>query len=380
MPPKLIPKSPYGISIWESIFINKFLHCQPTHRFLTDLSHLGFPISQGTVTGGLQRLKPLFEPVYEALQQQQVMEEFLFHNDETRWKVFEHVEGKASNLWWLWVSRSESVIFFQIAQSRGASVPVEYFEPAKERQVKIIIICDRYSAYKSLAKQLPFITLAFCWAHVRRDFLNAAQKHPDIEDWAMDWVKKIGELYHINNRRCREFDAKLPLQWQSPAFKKDHAMLIEKLDEMVQGRDAFLEENDPDDPDLNLLSKVKAKVLLSLKNHWEGLMLFVDHPKVTMDNNKGENAIRNPVTGRKAFYGSGSEWSSMLAAMMFSIFQTLGLWGVNPRHWLRAFLTACAQNNGQVPDDLSPFLPWQMDDDRLNLLSKPPPLSPPDTS
>jgi len=38
-------------------------------------------------------------------------------------------------------------------------------------------------------------------------------------------------------------------------------------------------------------------VLQSLLEHWSGLTLFVEHPEVPMDNNRGENSIRNPVTG-----------------------------------------------------------------------------------
>ncbi|MBW2738119.1 MAG: hypothetical protein JRE64_04565 [Deltaproteobacteria bacterium] len=35
-----------------------------------------------------------------------------------------------------------------------------------------------------MAKQLDFIILAFCRAHVRRDFLDAACKYSDLEEWA----------------------------------------------------------------------------------------------------------------------------------------------------------------------------------------------------
>jgi len=113
------------------------------------------------------------------------------------------------------------------------------------------------------------------------------------------------------------------------------------------------------------------EILESLKNHWDGLSVFVDHPEVPMDNNKGENAIRNPVTGRKNFYGSGSLWSSQLAAMMFSIFKTMVLWKINCHHWLNSYLTACAVNHGKPPEDLSDFLPWYMDEARRNQLLKP---------
>ena len=74
--------------------------------------------------------------------------------------------------------------------------------------------------------------------------------------------------------------------------------------------------------------------------------------------------------------------------MLFSILQTIVLWGLNPRHWLQDFLTACAENGGQPLTDLTPFLPWTMDEARHIQLKQPlkltfpaPPVdAPPDTS
>ena len=133
-------------------------------------------------------------------------------------------------------------------------------------QQNIIVICDRYSAYKSLARQLSFITLAFCWAHVRRDFLDAARKYPELEEWALEWVEKIGELYHINNKRLKEFDQKLPvLPWQSTVFQKEHAKLVTTIDIMAEERDSSIVKYDPNDDDSTLLTEVKFKILSSLK-------------------------------------------------------------------------------------------------------------------
>jgi len=369
MPPRVIPKSPYGISIWEAVLLNKFHYCQPTNRLVNQYAELGLPISPGSIAGGLKILKNLFQPVYDALYSRQMTED-RFHNDESGWKVFESIVGKIGNRWWLWISRSASVVFFQIAPGRGADVPVEHFKNIQHQ--KIIVVCDRYSAYKSLTKQLDFIILAFCWAHVRRDFLDAGKKYPELEKWALSWVEKIGDLYHINNLRCKEFDQKLPLQWQSSLFKEQHSKLVEKMAAIAKERDVFIEAHNPDDPDSDLLSNVKFKILTSLQNHWEGLSVFVDHPEVPMDNNNGERPIRNPVTGRKNFYGSGSLWSSQLAAIMFSIFQTMALCRLNCNHWLRSYLTTCAENHGKAPDDLSSFLPWEMDEGRRHQLFRPP--------
>ncbi len=77
------------------------------------------------------------------------------------------------------------------------------------------------------------------------------------------------------------------------------------------------------------LARPAAKVLQSMKNHWSGLTVFVDHPCVPMENNVAERAARLPVVGRKNFYGSGSEWSGQLAATMYSVLMTVKLWGIN---------------------------------------------------
>ena len=85
--------------------------------------------------------------------------------------------------------------------------------------------------------------------------------------------------------------------------------------------------------------------------------------------------MRNPAMGRKNYYGSGSQWSGELAAMMFSLFQTVLLWKLNPHHWLHSYLSACAEHGGQAPPELAPFIPWQMNEERKHLLAKPMPMT-----
>ncbi|MCP4344323.1 MAG: transposase [Desulfobacterales bacterium] len=71
----------------------------PTNRLLNQYEELGLPISPGTIAGGLERLKELFQPVYNALFNHQMTEDRLY-NDESSWKVFESVDGKIGNRWW----------------------------------------------------------------------------------------------------------------------------------------------------------------------------------------------------------------------------------------------------------------------------------------
>jgi transposase len=360
--PRVIPKSPLGVSVWTMVLLDKYLYSRPTHRLCQELAHHGVPLSQGTITDGLQRLKVLFAPLMPVLYERQMTEK-LFHGDETRWEVFEEIDGKTGHRWYLWVMQSASVVYYQMAPGRGADVPKGHFSKLRKDLVEVVLVCDRYSAYKSLALECEELILAFCWAHVRRDFLKAVRSWPELEGWMCTWVVDIRELYHLNATRLEQWEAGWSLEHQSSAFAECHQALKAKLREMQERCATHLQE-----PALHL---AKQKVLSSLHNHWDGLTVFVDRPEVAMDNNTAERILRNPVVGRKNYYGSGSVWSAHFAAMMCSVLQTIVLWGLNPHHGLSAFLQACAESGGQSPADLSPFVPWQMSAERREMLSRP---------
>src|SRR5712692_5594215 len=364
--PRLIPKSPLGVSVWTRVLLDTYLYGRPTHRFCEELRHHGLPVAQGTLTDGLQKIAVLFEPVMTKLYERQ-MSEKRFHGDETRWEVFEEVEGKTGHRWYLWVMQSASVVFYRMAPGRGADVPTAHCAKLHKDLVDVVLVCDRYSAYTCFAKGHEGLILAYCWAHVRRDFLKAARSWPDLESWMFTWVEDIRELYRLNAARLEVWDETLRLDQHPSAFVERHRDLETQLSQMQARCEAHLQE-----PDLHL---VKQKVLSSLHTHWDGLTVFVGRPEVAMDNNSAERIRRNPVVGRKNYDGSGSVWSAHLAARMFSVLQTVLLWGLNPHHWLTAFLHACAEHGGKSPTDLSAFLPWQMAPERREELARPVPVT-----
>jgi transposase len=340
-PPRLIPKSPFGVSIWVNVLLDKYLFYRPTQRLLADWRSHGLDLSQGALTGGLQRLLPLFEPLYDALIERS-QQHTLWHADETRWLVFQSIEGKVGYRWYLWIFHGEEAVVFVLATGRSHSVPEEHFGPVEGG----ILVVDRYKAYSAIDKvKAGQIVLAFCWAHQRRDFIELARSWPTQQEWALDWVQRIGAFYHLNARR-------LELREDSEGFEQRDRDLRAAAEAMAARAEQELKE-----PELH---PARRKVLESLGEHWTGLTVFVEHPEVPMDNNTAERAERGPVVGRKNYYGSGSVWAGRLAAMLFSLFGTLERWQLNPRAWLTWYLEACAASGGQVPADLASFLPWNL--------------------
>lgn len=340
-PDKLLPKSRLGISIWVSVLLDKFASGRPTERLLEDWQTQGLNLAAGTVSAGLQRLTPLLQPLYEALVTQQ-RQEHHWHADATRWYVFVPVDGKVGHRWYLWVFQSATAVVFVLDPGRAHDVPEKHFGP----DARGILNVDRYSAYKALPLvKSGLIQLSFCWAHQRRDFVGVANDWPQRQDWALSWIEAIGELVHRNNLRLQ--------------VREDLAAFAARDQELRQAVEAFAQRwrSELAQPDLHPACQ---KVLTSLQGHWQGLLIFVDHPEVPMDNNAGERTIRDPVIGRKNFFGCGALWSVQLAAARYSLVATLRLWQINPRLWLTAYFEACAANGGQVPAQPESFLPWNL--------------------
>ena len=358
-PPKLIPKGHLGISIWVYVLVQKFVCFQPLHRVLRDLATHGLNLSSGTIIDGLRKLLPLFRPLYQALIDRHLACD-RWHADDTRWPVFERTPDKANYYWTLSVYGSSQVIVFILDPSRCHDVPENYFGDARG-----ILNVDRASNFKAMRQvKEGHILLAFCWAHVRRDFLMILVGwQTPLESWALGWLERIAELYDRN-------DARLVVRHDPAAFADADRVLRQQVDAIAQQRDDQLQQ-----PDLHPACR---KALTSMVNHWPGLTRFVEHPEVPMDNNASERCHRGPVVGRKNFYGSGAVWSGRLASMLFSLFQTLALWGLCPRRWLTDYLTACAQAGGQPPPNWLTFLPWRMSKEQYHAWADPtaPPANP----
>ena len=355
--PKLILKSLLGVSVWVEILLDKFASYRPTQRLLAQWRLLGLDLAAGTVTDGLQRLEPLLRPIMEALQKRNRQSHYK-QADETRWLVFVEQQGKVGFGWWLWVFNSEDTVVYILDDSRSHHVPEDHYPP----QAGGVLMVDRYSAYKAMLQvKNGTLILVFCWAHVRRDFVRVGKGWPELKSWALEWLRRIRDLYRWNRQRLAH-----------PADPAPQDGLRQAVAAMRQQLDTELA-----DPTLRMPAR---KVLTSLQEHWSGLTHFVDDPRIPMDNNLSERRLRGPALGRKNYYGSGALWSGCLAATLFSILATLKLGQINPRLWLNWYLQCCAEAGSRAPTDIEPFLPWSLSEEMRAKLRMGMPTQKPDSS
>jgi len=115
--------------------------------------------------------------------------------DETRWLVFVEKDGKQGHRWWLWVFNGEDTVVYVLDPARSHDVPREHFTAG----ISIVLMVDRFASYKAMAPvKAGLIVLAFCWAHVRRDFISVAKELSRLKPWGAAWLRQIRQAYRCN--------------------------------------------------------------------------------------------------------------------------------------------------------------------------------------
>ena len=80
-----------------------------------------------------------------------------------------------------------------------------------------------------------------------------------------------------------------------------------------------------------------------LKNY-DNFVRYIEHPDVPIDNNRAERVLRNPVVGRKTWYGTHSPRGAETAAILFSLVESCKLSKVNPRQYFKKLVEDLQQN------------------------------------
>ena len=206
---------------------------------------------------------------------------------------------------------------------------------------------DGYGAYQALGRAVPGVHLAHFWAHVRRKFLEGEDAYPELGEHA---VKQIGELFEI--------ERKVP-QLRPGADDDERDGILELRSRLRR------EKSKPIVNDLmmwalehrgRVLPKSKmGKAIDYMLKLWKGLTRFLHDPRIPVDNNAAERALRGVVVGRKNHYGSRSKRGTEVAALFYTLFETAKLSQIDPRAYVTQAATRAIQNPGAVtlPSDLT---------------------------
>jgi transposase len=234
-----------------------------------------------------------------------------------------------------WGGTDPPAVAYTYAPGRGAVHALKLLD-----RYRGIVQCDGYVAYKTIANGMrdEAITLAFCWAHLRRRFYDIAKSGP--APIASEALERIAALYAIEKTiRGRSADER-------------RAARQERSKPLVLALKAWLEQQ---------LARVSAKATIAediryALNHWDGLTRFLDDGRIELDTNIVERSIRPIVLNRKNALFAGHDQGAGNWACIASLVESCKLNGVDPQAYLTDVLIKLV--NLWPAGRLDELMPW----------------------
>src|SRR2546428_7765158 len=171
------------------VAVGKYLDHLPLERQVRIMRREGLTIDSQTLWDQLATVADLLGPTYQALGQY-VGHAPVVGADETWWRLMERPVAKR---WWVWTLSREDAVVYRILETRSQQAAREILAGYTG-----IVLADGYGAYDALARAGPGFTLAHCWAHVRRKFVEAEPHYPAP---CAEILELIGQLYGVE-RAC----------------------------------------------------------------------------------------------------------------------------------------------------------------------------------
>jgi transposase len=144
-----------------------------------------------------------------------------------------------------------------------------------------IVIADGYGAYDALARAGPRFTLAHCWAHVRRKFVEAEPHHPGP---CGEVLELIGQLYAVE-RACPRLDGDVRGDERAEALQARAVLRAEQSTAIVDAIQTWAQQQRP------LPESSVGKAISYMLGLWPGLTRFLNDPRIPLDNNATERGL-----------------------------------------------------------------------------------------
>jgi len=317
-------------------------HC-PLYRQAQILARQGIAIDRATLAFWTGYAAAEVKPVWRLMRDELLRSTKLFV-DETTAPVLDPGRGRTKKgyFWVLarddrpWCGRAPPAVVYSYAPGRGGN-----HAAALLRGYSGVLQTDGYAAYRSLADPKRAgepATLAFCWAHWRRQFFDLAKSPP--APIATEALKRIAELYEVETeiRGNSAEERRAVRQATTKPLVSALKIWLEKTLAQVAGGSSI------------------AQAIRYGLNHWDGLVRFLDDGRIEIDSNTVERSMRPIALNRKNALFAGSDEGAENWAMLASLIETCKLHSINPEAYLTDVLIKLVNN---WPNSrLAELTPW----------------------
>lgn len=333
LPERLLDRSLPAPGLLAHILVSKYCDHLPLYRqeqIYAQRHQVQLP--RQTLARWIELAADWLKPIYEQIRTG-VMAGGYVQVDETPIDYLEPGNGKTKQ-GYLWTgSRPKDDVFFHWETSR-ATACLDNVIPSTFTGT---LQCDGYAAYRAFASgRDPVITLAGCWAHVRRKFYDAVESSPRLAGWLLNQIQL---LYRIE-ARLREHRAGPVLR---AAVRSSESRPVVKRIECALIKLKASRRHLPQSP-------LGIAIDYTL-GQWPTLEVYLTDGRVEVDNNLVENAIRPTAIGKKNWLFIGDANAGQRSAIIYTLIECCRRRGIDPFAYLREVLTRLPNmTNRQIPE------------------------------
>src|ERR1019366_1944422 len=316
-PEMAIDKGMAGPGLLAYIATSKFADYLPLYRLEDIFQRQGFEISRATQSVWCGDMADLAETLYE-LMAERVRASHVVATDDTIMPMLS--KGKTANArMWVYVGDDGYPYnVFDFTLNRGRDGPKYFLKDYRQ-----VLLADAYGGYNGVVAGNE-ITRAGCWAHMRRNVIDAEKAAPEI---AREAVERVRALYVIE-RHSKDASAEERLKLR----QQQSAPLLAKLRERLL---IWKEQLLPKHP--------MAEAVNYALSQWTELNVFCSDGAVAIDNNVSEREMKRVVLNRKNSLFVGNPRGGRTGAILASLTSTCRRHDIDPQLYLTQLLTNLSQ-------------------------------------
>jgi transposase len=340
LPEHILPKTNASPGLLAQLVTSKYVDSLPLYRQEAMFERYGVRLPRATQAAWMIALTVVLQPLLN-LMDERLRSSGYVRIDETRVRVL-NSDKAPSALHWMWVRvagpKHQRIILFDYDPSRGGEVADALIEGCSG-----YLQSDGYQAYEGASARASLVHVG-CFAHSRRRFFEALKALPNAQrkqaSAAHEAVRRIDALYLIE-RQIKD----LSDEERTRIRTQEAAPQLESLREWAT---QMQHETMP--------SGKLGEALGYLITQWPKLARYVEDPRLAIDTNLAENAIRPFALGRRNWLFADTVKGAKASAALYSIVSTARANGLEPYAYLRRLFAELPQ--AKTVEDFEAMLPF----------------------
>lgn len=344
VPTPLLNHSIVTPSLLSQIIYLKYYMGSPLYRQENHWKSLGLQLPRATMINWVNTVSERWlTPIYDRMRLNLINSSEYLHIDETSIQVNKEKDKAPSSKSYMWVMctgeyEKKQGVIFKYSRTRKTENVTDMINDFNGT-----LISDAYVAYQNIDE----VSSAFCWAHVRRYFVNSIpldSKGKEVPgskgNEGRDYINK---LFKIEDNA-----SDLPLGKKLQKRQEGSKPLLEAFWSWVEKT-----------KDLYTTNEDLTKALNYATNHKVNLMKFLDDPKIPISNNRCESAIRPFATHRRAWLFADTVEGAVANAILYSLVESARLNKLNIFEYMNYILSVITDLDYiNYPNLLDELMPW----------------------